>query len=65
MDRSPAARNHLDAVLRLIPSSAADTVRLPVRSNEARKRALAVLADEPGTDTVAATPEVIGCCSDR
>jgi hypothetical protein len=50
--------------LRFNPSSVAETVTLPVRSNEAKKRAFAS-ADEPENDTVAATPEVIGCCSDR
>jgi hypothetical protein len=51
-------------VPRFSPSSAAEMVTLPVRSNEAKKRALAS-ADEPRDDTVAATPEVLGCCSDR
>jgi hypothetical protein len=64
LDRNPAVLAHPNAVLRLIPSSDAETVTLPVRSNEAKKRALAS-AEEPENDTVAATPDMIGCCSDR
>jgi hypothetical protein len=42
LDRNPAALAHPNAVLRLIPTSAAETVTLPVRSNEARNSALAL-----------------------
>jgi IS30 family transposase len=48
--RDPAARAHPNAVLRLTPSSAAETVTLPVRSNEARNSALALAQSSDSLD---------------
>jgi len=45
LDRSPAAEAQRAQVLRFNPSSAAEIVTLPVRSNEAKKPALASADD--------------------